>query len=145
MTSTSTSSVWPHLAYRDVTAAVAFLHDAFGFVNTAMHTADGDDAVVKHAEMRLPEGGGIMIATVGRDDSAFGRRVPGNDSVYVACDDPDAVFERAVAAGAVVVQEPIDEKHGWRGFTVRDPEGTLWSFGTHQGARDDDFGVEHPA
>ena len=83
--------------------------------------------------MRWPGGGGIMLGTAGKDDSPFGRRTPGNDSVYVVCDDPDDLFERAVAAGAEVVRGLADEDYGSRGFTVRDPEGNLWSFGTYAG------------
>jgi uncharacterized glyoxalase superfamily protein PhnB len=74
-----------------------------------------------------------MFGTAGKDDSPFGRRTPGNDSVYVVCDDPDGLFERAVAAGADVVRGLVDEDYGSRGFTVRDPEGNLWSFGTYAG------------
>ena len=48
--------------------------------------------------------------------------------------EPDAVFERATAAGATVVQGLRDEDYGSRGFTVRDPEGVFWSFGTYGGA-----------
>ncbi|MFR9750988.1 VOC family protein [Nocardia sp. 004] len=48
--------------------------------------------------------------------------------------DPDALFARATAAGAEVVRDLRDEDYGSRGFTVRDPEGNLWSFGTYWGA-----------
>ena len=72
-----------------------------------------------------------MLGTAGKDDSAFGQRAPGNDCVYVDCDDPDALFERAIATGAEVVRGLTDEEYGSRGFTVRDPEGNLWSFGTY--------------
>jgi uncharacterized glyoxalase superfamily protein PhnB len=46
-------------------------------------------------------------------------------------DEPDALFERATGAGAEVVMEPTDQDYGSRDFTVRDPEGNLWSFGTY--------------
>ena len=74
-----------------------------------------------------------MLGTAGKDDSVFGKRIAGNDCVYVDCDDPDALFERAVARGAEVVRGLTDEDYGSRGFTVRDPEGNLWSFGTFDG------------
>lgn len=89
--------------------------------------------MVEHAEARWPQGGGVMFGTAGKDDGPFGRRRPGNDSVYVVCDDPDALFARATGAGAEVVRELRDEDYGSRGFTVRDPEGNLWSFGTYRG------------
>lgn len=127
-------SVWPILSYRDARAASAFLVEAFGFEERALYAKDDDPAVVEHAELRWPRGGGVMFGTAGKDDSPFGRRQPGNDSVYVVCDDPDALFARATAAGADVERGLVDEDYGSRGFTVRDPEGNLWSFGTYTGA-----------
>ena len=47
-----------------------------------------------------------MLGTAGKDDSAFGQRKPGNDAVYVVCDEPDALFAQATAAGAEVVRAP---------------------------------------
>jgi uncharacterized glyoxalase superfamily protein PhnB len=128
-----TSAVWPCLSYEDAPAAIEFLTAAFGFERRAVYTADGRPEVVEHAELRWPLGGGVMLGTAGKDDSAFGRRLPGNDSVYVVCEDPDALFARAAAAGAELVRELRDEDYGSRGFTVRDPEGTIWSFGTYAG------------
>jgi uncharacterized glyoxalase superfamily protein PhnB len=130
---TTHPSVWPVLAYRDARGAIDFLAKAFGFEERACYALEDDANVVVHAEMRWPDGGGIMFGTAGRDDSPFGQRAPGNDSVYVVCDDPDALFERATAAGAEVVRDLRDEDYGSRGFTVRDPEGNLWSFGTYAG------------
>jgi uncharacterized glyoxalase superfamily protein PhnB len=127
------TGIWPCLTYRDARGAVAFLTSAFGFQATAVYAREDDPSIVEHAEMRWPLGGGVMFGTTGKDDSAFGRRVAGNDAVYVVCDDPDTLFEQAVAAGAEVVRGLVDEDYGSRGFTVRDPEGNLWSFGTYRG------------
>ncbi|CAN5902831.1 VOC family protein [soil metagenome] len=135
MTTTAHPAVWPTLTYRDAHAAQEFLRDAFGFEPAAWHIRDDDPSVVEHAELRWPLGGGVMFGTAGKDDSPFGRRAPGNDSVYVVCDDPDELYARATAAGATVVRELVDEDYGSRGFVVRDPEGNLWSFGTYTGAQ----------
>jgi len=129
----ATCAVWPCVTYRDALAASAFLVKAFGFEERACYTRDDDPSVVEHAELRWPHGGGIMVGTAGKDDSPFGRRLPGNDAVYLVCDDPDALFARAVDAGAEVVRGLRDEDYGSRGFVVRDPEGNLWSFGTYGG------------
>jgi uncharacterized glyoxalase superfamily protein PhnB len=128
-----TTTLWPTLSYRDARAAISFLTSAFGFEERAAHARPDDPSVVEHAEMRWPAGGGIMFGTAGKDDGPFGRRIPGNDAVYVVCTDPDALFARAVAAGAVVERGLEDTDFGSRGFTVRDPEGNLWSFGTYAG------------
>lgn len=125
--------VWPVLSYVDAPAAVTFLVEAFGFEERAIYAREDDPTIIEHAELRWPLGGGIMLGTAGKDDSAFGRRQPGNDSIYVVCEDPDGLFQRAVAAGAEEVRGVKDEDYGSRGFTVRDPGGVLWSFGTYRG------------
>lgn len=101
-----------------------------------MYERDDDPTAVEHAEMRWPLGGGVMsvFGTVGKDDSPFGLRTPGNDSAYVVCNDPDEPFERAIGAGATIVRDLTDEAYGSRGFSVHDPEGNLWSFGADTGA-----------
>jgi uncharacterized glyoxalase superfamily protein PhnB len=133
MTSPNPPSVWPCLSYKDAPAAVEFLASAFGFEKRAVYTRDDDPSIVEHAEMRWPLGGGIMLGTAGKDEGPFGERQSGNDAVYVVCEDPDALLERATAAGAEVVRGLDDADYGSRGFTVRDPEGNIWSFGTYSG------------
>jgi uncharacterized glyoxalase superfamily protein PhnB len=128
------AAVWPILSYRDARAAGAFLTAAFGFEEVAVYAREDDPDVIEHAELRWPLGGGVMFGTAHKDDSPFGRRTPGNDAVYVVCEDPDGLFARATAAGAEVVRGLADEDYGSRGFSVRDPEGNLWSFGTYGGA-----------
>lgn len=134
MTNTS-SSVWPILAYRDAPAAIVFLAGAFGFEEGSIFAREGDPSIIEHAEMLWPGGGGVMFGTAGRDDSPFAARAPGNDAVYIVCDDPDSLLERAVAGGAEVIQGLGDERDGPRGFTVRDIEGNLWSFGGTQASK----------
>lgn len=126
----SETIIWPSVRYDDALAAIRFLVDAFGFERVAVYENDGR---VDHAELRRPGGGGIMCGSAARTDSSIADLPPGTGSVYVVDPDPDSVFERAVEAGATVVQQPRDEPYG-RGFTVRDPEGVFWSFGTYAGA-----------
>ena len=131
--SDNTPSIWPVLAYKDAPAAARFLVEAFGFEMRGLYAREDDPNVVEHAEARWPLGGGVMFGTAGKDDSPFGARRPGHEAVYVVCDDADTLFARATAAGAEVVRGLKDEDYGSRGFTVRDPEGNLWSFGTYRG------------
>jgi uncharacterized glyoxalase superfamily protein PhnB len=131
---TSTTYVWPTMTFRDAPAAIRFLEQAFGFRETACYTRDNDPSIVEHAEMRWPAGGGIMFGTAAKDDSPFGKRQPGSASVYLVTDDPDGLYARATAAGAEVIRELNDTDYGSREFSVRDPEGNIWSFGTYAGA-----------
>ena len=133
MSNNHPTAIWPILSFRDARAEMRFLSDAFGLEETAVIARKDDPSMVEHGEMRWPGGPGIMFGSAGKDDSPFGTRTPGNDVVYVVCEDPDALFARATAAGAEVVMGLRDEDYGSRGFTVRDPEGILWSFGTYPG------------
>jgi uncharacterized glyoxalase superfamily protein PhnB len=130
-TTSTTSAVWPTLRAADALGLIRFLVEAFGFEETLVV---GDGEQVAHAELHWPLGGGIMLGSVRPDASDPWALRPGTAGTYVVTDDPDAVFARAVAAGAAVVLEPYDTDHGSREFAVRDPEGNRWSFGTYRGA-----------
>jgi uncharacterized glyoxalase superfamily protein PhnB len=127
--------VWPTLRARDARALIRFLVDAFGFEETAVY---GEGAVVEHAQLNWPEGGGIMLGSAREEPSGASSTdpwpvQPGTAGCYVVTADPDAVHVRAVAAGADITGPPHDTDYGSREFAARDPEGNRWSFGTYRG------------
>jgi uncharacterized glyoxalase superfamily protein PhnB len=129
-------TVWPTLRARDARGLIRFLVDALGFEEVATYgdQPDGSGDVVVHAELAWPlGGGGVMLGSArgGADDPWA--LTPGTAGCYVVTDDPDALHDRAVAAGAQVVQPLHDTDYGSRDFALRDPEGNLWSFGTYRG------------
>ncbi len=94
----------------------------------------GDADRVDHAQLSWPPGGGIMLGSVREGDSdQVGATNPGTFGAYVVTDEPDALYERAKAAGAEIISEPHDTDYGSRDFAARDPEGNRWSFGTYRG------------
>ena len=117
---------------RDTRALIDFLVAAFGFEE--QFSVPGEDGKgIIHAQIRWPGGGGVMLgdAEVGE---AFHLALPfGPVSIYVVTDQPDALHDRAVAAGATIDKGLRDEEYGSRGFSATDPEGNLWSFGTYSG------------
>jgi len=131
MTDIPPTVMWPNLRYADAPAAIRFLVEALGFEEVAVYPGEAEGTVA-HAELRWPGGGGIMLGTA-RADSAIQDLPPGVGSVYIVIDDTDAIFARAVAAGATVARAPYDSDHGSRDCTVRDPEGVYWNFGTYAG------------
>jgi uncharacterized glyoxalase superfamily protein PhnB len=127
----STTYVWPSLAARNARALVDFYVEAFGFTISALY---GEGDRVDHCEIRWPLGGGIMLgdqAPDGHDELAL---KPGSFGVYVVTDNPDALHDRAMAAGATLLRALNDTSYGSREFAVMDPEGNRWSFGTYRGA-----------
>ena len=120
------------LGYEDPAGAVDWLEQAFGFERSAVR--EDPDGKVVHAELRY--GDGIIMLGSARNE-AWGMRTPKElgavtQGVYVVVDEVDAHYERARAAGAEIVREPIDTDYGSRDYMARDPEGNLWSFGTYR-------------
>jgi uncharacterized glyoxalase superfamily protein PhnB len=132
-TTTPAPTIWPTLLYADAPAAIDFLVGAFGFTESLVVKNEADPTVIEHTQLRWPEGGGVMLGSANRPDNPFSNRPTGAGSVYVVTDDPDRVHERAIANGATLFQELRDEDYGSRGFSVNDPEGNVWSFGTYRG------------
>jgi uncharacterized glyoxalase superfamily protein PhnB len=128
MTTAAEIKHWQTMSFRDADAMMAWL-SAVGFAEHAIFRDEADASVVVHAEWLWPGGGGIMFGSH-RDDGVVTN--VGGSAAYLVCDDPDAVFDRAVAAGATVVLEMVDQDYGGRSGTVEDPEGNQWSFGSYQ-------------
>lgn len=120
--------IWAGVFYRDALAAIRFLVDTFGFEAQLVVTAP-DGTTVVHGELRWPEGGVVNVGTY--DDSNVFHQRPGEQSLYVVTADPDAVWRRC--EGLDVIRPPHTPDHDPQGttFSLRDPEGNIWSFGTY--------------
>ncbi|MEM7339057.1 MAG: VOC family protein [Actinomycetota bacterium] len=126
-------TIWPVIHYDDAPAAIEFLQKAFGFTATIVVADETNPAVIQHSQLRWPEGGGVMVSSADRRDGTPGFRPTGSSRAYIVTDHPDAVHDRALAAGATLLLPLTDEDYGSRGFSVTDPEGNIWDFGTYAG------------
>ncbi len=124
--------VWPTTRCKDTRALIDFLVAAFGFKEQFTVPGEGGKGII-HAQIRWPGGGGVMLGDAEGGDADHLALPSGPISVYVATDEPDALHDRAVAAGATIVRGLRDEEYGSRGFSAADPEGNVWSFGTYAG------------
>lgn len=127
---TTDHNIWPTLSYDNALGAREWLK-RLGFTEGICVVADHDPALVEHSEMLWPEGGRVAVSSRARGNEFITDR--GTAGVYVVCDDPDAVYARATSLGADLVRDLREEDYGSRGFSVRDAEGTIWSFGTYAG------------
>jgi uncharacterized glyoxalase superfamily protein PhnB len=131
---TTRSTVIPALRYRDAKTAIEWLCRAFGFEKHLVVPGDGDQ--IAHAELSFGNGM-IMLSTI--MDTEFGRLMKQPDQIggvetqspYLIVDDVDSLYARAKKAGARIELDIKDEDYGGRGFSCRDPEGHLWSFGSY--------------
>ena len=112
------------LSVPDATAAVRYYKEAFGAVESdRLESEPGGVAVAQ-----LAVGGARFWVQHDPESSpaALGGRSPVR--MILTVDDPDAVFARAVAAGAAEVA-PVRDEHGWRVGRVADPSGHHWEIG----------------
>lgn len=128
MSNAAEVKLWHTMSFRDADAMIGFL-SAIGFVEHATYRSETDPSVVEHAEWLWPGGGGLMFGSL-REGGAVTN--VGGSAAYLVADDPDAVFDRAVEAGATVLRDMVDQEYGGRGGSVEDPEGNHWSFGSYQ-------------
>lgn len=124
-------SIHPTLRYDDPRTAITFLTGALGLVEQVVYT--DDDGAVAHAELSFGDGVVMLGTRTGRDD----RFDTGRAVIYLVADGApavDALHDRAVTAGAEVVQELTDQPYGSREFAVLDPEGNVWTVGSYRPA-----------
>jgi len=126
-------SVYPAVRYTDARAAIDWLKSALGFQERVTY---GDDAGgVVHAELSL-NGNLIMLGSSKPDAYGKSPKELGGltGTIYIALDSPsdvDALCARAKRAGAAILSDIHDTDYGSHDFTLRDPEGHVWSFGTY--------------
>ena len=126
-------AAFAELAYRDGTAAVAWLEQALGL--KTLFVVDGTDGRVLHAELAC--GSTVVMLESVDAGNEYGMRSPldllgTSGCTCVTVDDPDQRCDRAQAAGGVIVTAPFDTPYGARSGVVKDPEGHIWVITTHR-------------
>ena len=122
-------SVTPNLTVDGGPAAIDFYRRAFG-AEVGRRLDAGDK--VMYAELRI----GDSIVTVNDEMPEFDSKAPDPDnpvsiSLTIYCEDTDALYARALEAGATQVREPSDAFFGDRVGTLRGPFGHKWAIATH--------------
>jgi uncharacterized glyoxalase superfamily protein PhnB len=115
-------AVTPYLVVPGVARLIDFMKHAFG--GEEMDRMVQPDGRVMHASVRIADSVIMM-----------GEPMPGMEAMPAALllyvTDCDAVFRRAVDAGAMVVNEPTNQFYGDRSGGVKDPSGNMWWISTH--------------
>ncbi|GAA0706757.1 VOC family protein [Dokdonella soli] len=135
LAASTTATIIPSLRYRDALAAIDWLCRAFGFEKQAVH-AD-DKGVVQHAQLVF--GNGMIMLGSTANASPWSERIAQPDEIggretqcpYMIVSDCEAHYARAKAAGAQIVDELETKDYGGAGYSCRDIEGHLWSFGSY--------------
>ncbi len=116
-------TVTPHLTVQGTSKLVDFLKQAFEAQE--LFRLAHPDGTLMHAEVKI----GDSIVMMGE---ARGEWKPMPGSLYVYVNDADAVYKRALQAGATSTMEPADQFYGDRTAGVQDPSGNQWMIATHK-------------
>jgi PhnB protein len=115
-------TVTPFLHPRGAARMIDFLKQAFGAEEKSR--AQSPDGLIHYAAVMI----GDSIIEMGE---AHGEWQPMATTFYVYVDDVDALYRRAVAAGAASQAEPADQPYGDRVAGVADPFDNVWYIATH--------------
>lgn len=114
--------VTPYLVVPGVARLIDFLKQAFGAQEKERHARP--DGTIMHAEVKI----GDSVVMMGEPMGEFRAMA---SMLYLYVDDVDAVYKRALLAGATSVREPTDQFYGDRNGGVKDAAGNLWWIATH--------------
>lgn len=103
----------PYLLVKDAEAVLVFCETVFAA--TRLRVIPRDAGGIMHAECRI----GDTVLMMGESEGP-----PAMLHLYL--EDPDAVFDRATAAGAEVLQPMMEKGDGDRRGGFRSPDGTRW-------------------
>ena len=123
---TAKTSIEPMLSVRRGAQAVEFYQSALEAI--VLYRIDAPDGAVV---AQLSVGGAkFWVADESPEHQNFSPETlsGGTVRIVMVVEDPDASFDRAVGAGAKVVQ-PVAEQYGWRVGRVADPFGHHWEIG----------------
>src|SRR5262249_286882 len=120
------TAVAPMLSVRRGVRAIEFYKEAFG-AGELFRIDNESGEVVPRLSVGAAE---FWVADESPKHLNFSPESLGGGSVrmVMTVEDPDAVFERAVAAGATVVS-PVSNQYGWRLGRIVDPFGHHWEIG----------------
>lgn len=121
----------PYLIIEGAAGAIEFYKKAFGA--TELFRFPAPEGKIGHAEIKIGDSP-IMLADAYPDMGYNGPKSLGGSpvSLMIYVEDVDAVFNRAVDAGATVKEAVSDKFYGDRIGTLIDPFGHIWHVSTHK-------------
>jgi PhnB protein len=121
-------TVTPYLCVKGAASALDFYTRAFGAVETLRLPAP--EGRIGHAEIRIggPGGAPIFLADEFPEIGVLSPETLGGSpvTIHLTVPNADALFERAVAAGAMMLRPVADQGHGHRNGKLTDPFGHTW-------------------
>jgi PhnB protein len=116
-------TVTPYLIVQGAETLIEFLTQAFAAKETCrtLHP----EGCIMHAEVRI--GDSVIMVSEAKEECK-----PMPSFIYLYVENTDAIYDRALQAGATSMTEPKDEFYGDRTAGVKDLTGNHWWIATHQ-------------
>jgi uncharacterized glyoxalase superfamily protein PhnB len=125
------NAVTPHLVCAGAADAIAFYQKAFGA--TEMIRIPDAGGKLMHACVSINGSSVMLVDEYPEMGNTSPRSLKGTPvTIHLTVDDVDAVVERAIAAGAIIVMPVADMFWGDRYGVIEDPFGHRWSVATPQ-------------
>lgn len=116
-------TITPYLVVDGAEKIVSFMKEAFG-AQPVFEPMMRPDGKIMHAEYKIGDSV-VMIS------DASERAKPTSAMLHLYVPNVDAVYQKALQAGATSMIEPADMFYGDRSGGVKDPAGNQWHIGTH--------------
>lgn len=115
-------TITPYLVVEGADRLVEFIERVFD--GKLLFKMETDEGKIGHGEIKI--GDSILMFADASDEWE-----PTRALLHLYVEDADAVFKKALDAGAVSIKEPEDQFYGDRSASVRDAFGNIWGIATH--------------
>jgi PhnB protein len=116
-------TVTPYLVVEGASKLIEFLKKGLGAEE--IHLSKRPDGTIMHAQVRIGDSM-VMLAEAMAEHPAM------PCALYLYVSDTDALYERALKAGATSIMKPMDMFYGDRNAGVKGPGGIQWWIATHK-------------
>lgn len=131
---TNNASIIPVIQYKNAKKTIEWICESFGFEKHLVVQGEGNTII--HAQLTY---GNSMIMLSSENNNEYGKLIKAPNSLngintqtpYIIVEKVDEHYKNAVNKGAEILLEIKDEEYGGRGYTCKDIEGHIWSFGSY--------------
>jgi len=117
-------TVTPYLLVQGADKLIDFVKKAFDAKETDRYSMP--DGSIGHAEIRLGDSVIMLSEAMGEEHK------PMTAGIHLYVENCDAIYQRALNAGATSTMQPADQFYGDRSAGVKDPFGNHWWIATHK-------------
>jgi PhnB protein len=116
-------TVTPYLLVQGAEKLIDFVKKVFDAKETVRMSMP--DGAIGHAEVRL--GDSVIMLS----EAQGGEYKPMPSGIYLYVENCDAIYKRALEAGATSIMQPTDQFYGDRSASIKDQFGNIWYVATH--------------